>query len=44
MHSYLRGIGFSEIDSRIKLEKLLGVIIDEPTEKRTYKINEKNSN
>ena len=23
MYSYLRGIGFSEIDSRIKLEKLL---------------------
>lgn len=41
MHSYLRGIGFSEIDSRIELEKLLSVIIDEPTEKRTYKINDK---
>ncbi len=36
MHSYLRAIGFSEVMDRIELERLLGIIIDQPTEKKTY--------
>lgn len=36
VHSYLRAIGFSEVTDRIELEKLLGIIIDQPTEKKVY--------
>ncbi|WFR57496.1 DUF3881 family protein [Anaerocolumna sp. AGMB13025] len=36
MHSYLRAIGFSEVIDRIELERLLGIIIDQPTEKKIY--------
>ncbi|WMJ85401.1 DUF3881 family protein [Anaerocolumna sp. MB42-C2] len=42
MHSYLRAIGFSEVTDRIELEKLLGIIIDQPTEKKVFNMtNEK---
>jgi hypothetical protein len=34
MHSYLRTIGFSDIIDRSELERLLGMIIDQPTEKK----------
>ncbi|NLJ89707.1 MAG: DUF3881 family protein [Clostridiales bacterium] len=40
MHSYLRAIGFSEIKDRKELEKILSMIMDEPTDKKTYKIND----
>lgn len=36
VHSYLRAIGFSEVIDRIELERLLGIIIDQPTEKKIY--------
>ncbi len=34
MHSYLRAIGFSEIKDRKELDNLLGIIIEQPTEKK----------
>ena len=37
VHSYLRAIGFSEITDRITLERLLGIIIEQPTEKKILK-------
>lgn len=36
MHSYLRAIGFSEVIDRMELERLLGIIMVQPTEKKTY--------
>jgi len=36
VHSYLRAIGFSEVIDRVELERLLGIIIDQPTEKKIY--------
>lgn len=36
VHSYLRAIGFSEVEDRLELERLLGIIIDQPTEKKLY--------
>jgi len=36
VHSYLRAIGFSEIIDRIELERLLGIIIEQPTEKKIF--------
>ncbi len=36
VHSYLRAIGFSEVIDRIELERLLGIIIDQLTAKKTY--------
>jgi hypothetical protein len=36
MHSYLRTIGFSKLQDRIELERLLGMIIEQPTEKKVY--------
>ncbi|MBQ3600981.1 MAG: DUF3881 family protein [Lachnospiraceae bacterium] len=33
MHSYLRAIGFSNIKSRSDFEKILGIIMEQPTEK-----------
>lgn len=41
MHSYLRAIGFSELVDRIELEKLLGMIMEQPTEKKTYILSNK---
>ncbi|NMB44028.1 MAG: DUF3881 domain-containing protein, partial [Clostridiales bacterium] len=35
MHSYLRAVGFSEIKDRKELEKILSMIMDEPTDKKT---------
>lgn len=40
MHSYLRAIGFSKIKDRKELEKLLSMIIDEPTDKTTYEVHD----
>jgi hypothetical protein len=36
VHSYLRAIGFSEVIDRMELERLLGIIMEQPTEKKTY--------
>ncbi len=36
MHSYLRAIGFSEYTDRSELERLFSMIIDQPTEKKTF--------
>ena len=40
MHSYLRAIGFSDIKNRKELEKILSMIIDEPSDKRTYEVDD----
>lgn len=36
VHSYLRTIGFSEVNDRIELERLLSIIIEQPTEKKIF--------
>jgi uncharacterized protein DUF3881 len=41
MHSFLRAIGFSEITNRIDLEKLLGMIIDQSTDKKSFQVRDK---
>lgn len=41
MHSYLRAIGFSNIKNRADLEKIIGIVMDRPTEKKSIKIDEK---
>lgn len=40
MHSYLRAIGFSEIKDRKELEKILSMIMNEPSDKMTYEVHE----
>ena len=37
VHSYLRAIGFSNIEDRTELERLFSIIMEEPTTKRVYK-------
>ena len=37
MHSYLRAIGFSNINNRLELNKLIEKIIEQPTKIRSYK-------
>lgn len=39
VHSYLRAVGFSKITDRKELEDLLGIIIEQPTEKKVFNIN-----
>ncbi|BCN33012.1 DUF3881 family protein [Anaeromicropila herbilytica] len=41
MHSYLRAIGFSNVRSRSDLDKIIGTIMNEPTNKTTTKVNDK---
>lgn len=41
MHSYLRAVGFSNIRSRSNLEKIVGIIMQDPLEKKTKKIDDK---
>lgn len=41
MHSYLRAIGFSNINKRKELEKIIGMVMDQPTEKYVTKISKK---
>lgn len=36
MHSYLRAVGFSEYTDRSELERLFSMIIDQPTEKKSF--------
>lgn len=40
VHSYLRAIGFSKITDRKELEDLLGMIIEQPTEKKINNIQD----
>jgi len=39
MHSYLRAVGFSNVNSRKELEKIIGRIMDRPDSKEMNKIN-----
>lgn len=39
MHSYLRAVGFSDIKTRTELEKIIGIVMDKPTEKFVSKIS-----
>ncbi len=39
VHSYLRTVGFSNIRSRKDLDKIIGIIMDKPTEKYVTKIS-----
>lgn len=41
MHSYLRAIGFSNIKNRADLEKVIGIVMDRPTEKKSIQLDEK---
>ena len=40
MHSYLRSVGFSHISNRIELDKILGLVMESPTSKKTTMMNE----
>lgn len=39
MHSYLRAIGFSNIKNRKELDKVIGIVLDQPTEKKSTRIS-----
>lgn len=39
MHSYLRAIGFSNIKNRKELDKIIGIVLDQPTQKKSHKIS-----
>lgn len=41
MHEFLRAIGFSNIKNRTQLEKIIGIVMAQPTEKKMIKIDEK---
>src|SRR5574344_1004641 len=41
MHSYLRAVGFSNIKNRADLEKIIGIVMNQPTEKYSTKTGEK---
>lgn len=41
MHSYLRAIGFSNVKNRADFEKILGILMDSPTEKSTVDMGNK---
>jgi hypothetical protein len=43
MHSYLRAIGFSKIETRKDLDKVLGMVMTQPTEKYVTKVNDNNA-
>ena len=40
MHSYLRAVGFSNVTNRKELDKIFGIIMDQPTQMKKYKISE----
>ncbi|MDF2803390.1 MAG: hypothetical protein K0S61_3293 [Anaerocolumna sp.] len=42
MHSFLRAIGFSSIKDRLELERLVGIIMEQPSDKKVY--NSQNNN
>ncbi|MBQ3601069.1 MAG: DUF3881 family protein [Lachnospiraceae bacterium] len=41
MHSYLRAIGFSNVKNRSDFEKILGMVMESPTEKATRDMENK---
>ncbi|MBQ3781826.1 MAG: DUF3881 family protein [Lachnospiraceae bacterium] len=41
MHSYLRAIGFSNVKNRSDFEKILGIVMNQPTEKTTRELGNK---
>jgi len=43
MHSYLRAIGFSNINNRAELNKLINLILDEASNRKTIQINHQSS-
>lgn len=43
MHSYLRAIGFSNINNRSELNKLIDLVIEKASYKKTVQINHQNS-
>lgn len=43
MHSYLRAIGFSNINNRSELNKLINLVIDKASNRKTIQINYQNS-
>jgi len=43
MHSYLRAIGFSKIDNRTELNKLIGQVIEKASYKKTIELSEQMS-
>lgn len=36
MHSFLKAIGFSKVENRTDLDRILGQVMDSPTEKKNY--------
>lgn len=43
MHSYLRAVGFSSINNRSELNKLINLVIEKASNRRTIQINHQNS-
>lgn len=41
MHTYLRAIGFSHVRNRTELDKIIGIVMDRPLEKKMFKQEEK---
>ena len=41
MHSYLRAIGFSNVKSRSDFEKILGIVMEQPSEKNNVDLANK---
>lgn len=41
MHSYLRAIGFSGVKSRADFEKIVGIVMEQPTERTTREMGNK---
>lgn len=39
MHSYLRAVGFSNLKNRKELDKILGIVMDQPVQLKKYKLN-----
>lgn len=43
MHSYMRAVGFSNINNRSELNKLINLVIDKASNRKTIQINHQNS-
>lgn len=41
MHSFLKAIGFSKVENRTDLDRILGQVMDSPTEKKNYQTSTK---
>ncbi len=40
MHSYLRAVGFSNLNNRKELDKIIGIVMDQPSELKKIKISD----